>query len=377
MITYRLARPDEREKCIDFINMVFSVDHEPHNFKTLLPKVYADDHVLDAAHFIAVDEAENVRGLVAMLPETLRVLDQELRLGFIGSVSVHPYARGEGHMKALVRMAIDDARARGFDLLALGGQRQRYEHFGFAPGGASLRFTVTRTNLRHALGGADVSELTFLPMREAPEEMVAQAHALHADQFAHILREPGHFPQILESWRCTPYILLDGGAFAGYLTASQDGTPLAELRLIDPARLSRALQAWMLHKSVRQVEIELAGYGRKLPAPLCAIAEEWSFSDALMLNVLNFPRVIECLMWLKRALGALPEGETALFIDGQPLTLHAKGGDVRVLPEAPEDAPRLSAMEAQRRLFSPLAAQLDPIGFVGALPFHLDKADDF
>ena len=95
MITYRLARPDEREKCIDFINMVFSVDHEPHNFKTLLPKVYADDHVLDAAHFIAVDEAENVRGLVAMLPETLRVLDQELRLGFIGSVSVHPYARGE------------------------------------------------------------------------------------------------------------------------------------------------------------------------------------------------------------------------------------------------------------------------------------------
>ena len=123
----------------------------------------------------------------------------------------------------------------------------------------------------------------------------------------------------------------------------------------------------MLHRSVEQVEIELAGYERGLSGELCAIAEEWSFSDALMLNVLNFPHVIERLMHLKRSLGALTEGETALYIDGRPLTLRAKGSEV----------PRLSAMAAQRRLLSPLAARLEPVGFVGALPFHLDKADDF
>ena len=377
MITYRLARPDERAKCIDFINMVFSVAHEPHDFKALLPKVYGDERTLDAAHFIAVDEVENVRGLVAMLPETLRVPDGEIRIGFLGSVSVHPYARGEGHMKALVPMVVEYARAEGIDLLALGGQRQRYEHFGFAPGGSSLRFTVTRTNLRHALGEADISEFSFLPMRQAPKSLIAQAHALHAGQPAHVVRAPEDFPVTLESWRCKPFILLDQGAFAGYLTASRDGTALSELRLADLSQLSRVLRAWMLHRSVEQVEIELAGYERGLSGELCAIAEEWSFSDALMLNVLNFPHVIERLMRLKRSLGALTEGETALYIDGRPLTLRAKGSEVRVLAEAPEDAPRLSAMAAQRRLLSPLAARLEPIGFVGALPFHLDKADDF
>ena len=45
-----------------------------------------------------------------------------LRAGYVGSVSVHPKARGEGHMKRLLGDWITDLEGT-CDLLALDGQR--------------------------------------------------------------------------------------------------------------------------------------------------------------------------------------------------------------------------------------------------------------
>ena len=42
MIEYRFAAPEHRADLIDFINYVFSQNSVPHDFKTLIPKVYAD-----------------------------------------------------------------------------------------------------------------------------------------------------------------------------------------------------------------------------------------------------------------------------------------------------------------------------------------------
>ena len=40
---YLLAVPQDREEIVDFANFVFSQAHEPHDFKKLLPKAYADN----------------------------------------------------------------------------------------------------------------------------------------------------------------------------------------------------------------------------------------------------------------------------------------------------------------------------------------------
>ena len=41
-VEYRLSLPSEWDDVVDFANFVFSQAHRPHDFKTLLPKVYAD-----------------------------------------------------------------------------------------------------------------------------------------------------------------------------------------------------------------------------------------------------------------------------------------------------------------------------------------------
>ena len=155
MTEYRLARPQEEADVLDFINMVFSMHSQPHDFAALLPKVYAHPGFA-RYHYVAVEDG-HIRGTVALLPLTLRVEENcALKAGYIGSVAVHPYSRGAGHMKALMRMALTDAEAQGYDLLALGGRRQRYAYFGFEKGGQRLTFSLNSDNVRHAM--ADVDE---------------------------------------------------------------------------------------------------------------------------------------------------------------------------------------------------------------------------
>ena len=62
---YMIAAPSDRADVIDFANYVFSQAHRPHDFKTLLPKVYAD-HLpeLGAEHFVAKQNGR-IRALIA------------------------------------------------------------------------------------------------------------------------------------------------------------------------------------------------------------------------------------------------------------------------------------------------------------------------
>ena len=160
-MNYCIAEPADRERVVDFANYVFSQAHRPHDFKTLLPKVYADDAPETAVHYIARREDGAIRAMVANLPVRLRFGDAALQAGMIGTVSVHPYARGEGHMKRLMQMMLDDARARRLDLLALGGLRQRYGYFGFESGGAAAAYDITETNVRRGLADVSADGIVF------------------------------------------------------------------------------------------------------------------------------------------------------------------------------------------------------------------------
>ena len=56
MSEYRKAKPEEREACIEFADYVFSKAHCPHDFETLIPRVYGEGVDSASMHRIAVDE---------------------------------------------------------------------------------------------------------------------------------------------------------------------------------------------------------------------------------------------------------------------------------------------------------------------------------
>ena len=379
MITYRKARPEDRAKYIDFINMVFSMTWIPHNFKTLLPKVYADGRETDDMQNIAVDEAGNIRALIAVLPGTMHVGGQVLRTGYVGTVSVHPFARGEGHMKALMRMAIDGAKADGVDLMLLGGQRQRYEYFGFTPGGVETRYEIRQANVRHALKDVDTSGLTFAPLEDAAEGLVDAAFALHESQPVRMDRPRPDFVCILQSYGQKPFAVLRNGEFAGYLAASAELDEFSEIVLCDPSLYPAVVKGWMTAQNTARLRVAAAAYDVELNRAIAAFAEEERLGNAEQLRVLNWPRVLRALLPLSGAVRPLQDGALSLWIDGQPLTITAQNGAVTVETCAPEDAPRLTGNQAQRRLFSFFAGFDGPLAPAGWLPLRLrmNPADHF
>ena len=87
-IEYRRAVQSDYAKCVDFANLVFSAAYRPHDFKALSPKVYATpDRFVSAPHYLAVEPDGSVRGMVGVLPNTLKVGRATLKTGFIGTTN--------------------------------------------------------------------------------------------------------------------------------------------------------------------------------------------------------------------------------------------------------------------------------------------------
>src|SRR5699024_6344133 len=145
MTTYRHAKPGEFLDCIDLGNTVFSQSSRPHNFSRMIPKVYAEDKNTAFIHEVAASEDGRLRAQIACLPQLLTICGYPLRAGLIGTVPVHPRGRGEGHMKALMNAWLEEMRET-CDLSVLGGQRQRYEYFGYTHGGQQMVYTVNSAN---------------------------------------------------------------------------------------------------------------------------------------------------------------------------------------------------------------------------------------
>lgn len=377
-VVYRKAENNERDQYIDFANMVFSTAHCPHNFKTLLPKVYGDGRESAHMHNLAVREDGCIRGLVAAMPNHLKVGDVVLKTSFIGTVSVHPYARGEGHMKKLMQMTIDGMIGDGVDFAMLGGQRQRYEYFGFTQAGVQKNHNISRTNLRHVLGEQEGPALSVRDVKETgDEEIIARCAQMNADRPISAERSAGEFVIIARSWDKGLKIVELDGSFAGYVIC--EGGSASELQLTDWSLTPWVLKALLDGCEDREVRLQTGEMEIELNRELARLEEGTSVSHFDMIRIFNFPKVIGALMALKATRLPMADGRRSFVIDGKPMTITVSSGVPTVTEEADEDALTLTAKEAQM-LFLNLSGELLvdrlPMGWA-PLPLFMSHTDGF
>lgn len=378
MTEYRFARPGEEAEILDFIDLVFSQQRVPHDFAKLLPKVYAHPGFAPL-HAVAVQEGR-VRAAVAMLPVTLRYRDGGLlQGGGIGSVSVHGKSRGEGHMKALMQMQIEEAQRRSYDFLVLGGQRQRYGYFGFENGGTALHFSLNEANLRHALRDADAEKVRLRPLTDPGDPALLGVAALQESQPCHCQRDPALLLDILRSYDSQPYAIEDGetGALKGYLVAL--GNDLTELTLTDESLCGPVLKRWGETHPSFSVRVWDGQEARA--SYLQSVAEEYTLTDSEMLRVLNWPRVLTAALRFKSACRALPDGRRVFSVgEGAPLCLQVAEGKPAVFFTENRPDVTLTEKAAVSFFFSPLAALMQDDPLLRSwlpLPLSLLTADQF
>ena len=374
MTEYRKALQHEEADILDFINYVFSQAHRPHNFKTLLPKVYAHEGFY-RYHYVAVEDGR-IRGTVAVLPVDMQV-GKGLKIGFVGSVSAHPYDRGAGHMKKLMDLMLKEAKEQ-YDLLVLGGQRQRYQYFGFECGGMRLRFTVNESNVRHSLKDTVVR----MQLREVKknDRRIPEIHALCQQKMFCCVRDEEKFLDIMHSWEGKLFALEDEGGLQGYLYTKENDF-LAEIGLVDESRMGELIKAYMQVTGEKSITVRVNPLNRVRANYIKRFAEKWQLSDNHMLHVMNWQRTLERFLTLKADCMPLMDGKFVFEVENAGrYVIEVKAHGVRVTETDEEPLMVMTPSKAVEFFFSPYTPLMGVSPLLKSwlpVPFGMYPADEF
>jgi hypothetical protein len=146
------------DECVDFCDLVFAGNGGEHasrgGFSTLLPQLYQPDERM--AWQWAIRKRGALVAVVGVFPRTWRVMGESLKVGGIGGVGTHArLSRGSGHMRTLMNHCVATMRADGCHMAVLGGQRQRYQHYGFEKAGLEVTFSISAKNVRYSVDFGD------------------------------------------------------------------------------------------------------------------------------------------------------------------------------------------------------------------------------
>lgn len=377
MIEYRLAKTGEREACIEFADYVFSKAHRPHDFETLIPKVYGEG--IDSAfmHRIAVDDNGKIRALIAVLQEKLEVGGKALTAGFVGTVSVHPKARGEGHMKVLMGEWLKEMRET-CDIAVLGGQRQRYEYFGFTRGGVQFKYSVNSSNVRHALRKTDCSGISFCPLEDA-EGGFLLACRINRQRPAWVERPEEQLGAIMQTEGEKALAVLKDERLMGYILVSEKLHTVYELGLMDAGITEAVIKAYFSYAGQEEIVITLPSYEKALNLCIGRFAEYYCMEPSGMYQIFDFANVLEAYLTLKQKTLGLAYGEFSAVLDGQPVTVNADENGIFVERAVKPGAAVLDRQQAQELLLSEYGRFMDiqvPAGWF-PLPVFWYTADCF
>ncbi|MBO4733201.1 MAG: GNAT family N-acetyltransferase [Clostridia bacterium] len=370
MTEYSIATKNDKQEIIDLIDYVFTYDYEPHDFKNLLPKVYADEvDGLGAKHYILKEDGV-IKAVVAIRTMDVVYYGHDLKAGAVGSVAVHPSSRKKGYMSALMKFALEDAKKTGLQILFLSGKRQRYGYFGFENGGIVYNFTVSAANIKHALADVDVSGISYKEITNQTENEIKIACKLHNDRHCFVKRSEDEFLRVVKSWGDKPYAIYKNGKMIGYSVGI-----LGELVLKDESDHAAVFKK--MFEGLDKTTIKVASFERGRIEFLSAFCEDYSIRHDKKLCVLDWKSVLSVLLTLKSKTVRLTDGEAAFNIDGECISISVKNNNVTVV-DIDEPATALSHNSAQRMFF-----ELD--GLLGGiqygnwfpLPFYIDHADTF
>lgn len=354
MITYTIANPGDEEKLLDFANYVFSQSHRPHDFRTLLPKVYGEGIKNAGMHYVAKESNGDIRAMLCVLPLDFIIAGNHLRCGVVGSVSVHPYYRGEGYMKQLMRLMIDDCKEKRIDVLALSGQRQRYNYFGFEYAGYCAEYLINRDNIRHTQKDVMLSGYSMVNIESDDEPLCKECYKLYETGLIHGARPEGSYLRYAKSWQSVLHAIIKDGRFIGSLIDNEwDGRAIKEILLNDESEIGPVLKLWFeKNPEAQSTTIRVWPFERDRMKEMNDICEKMNIIPGQMIRILNGESTIRAALDLKSKCGNLNDGSTVIQLAEKKIALSVKDGVAKVESSDENAEMSLSDIDVVRKLFA-------------------------
>ena len=347
MADYVKGTTDDFEDILDFGNYVFGID-----FKELLPKIYNGKIDTSSNHFLVKDN-DKIKAMVGCFPLELNVIDETLKVKGIGTVSVHPYSRDKGYMIELMNKTISEMKEESIDFAILGGQRQRYEYFGFTPTGSQIIFEINGMNLRHKKVGYD-NKISLKIFDELSEDELKSIYILFNKQSLHSSRDLISFIDVCKSWNSNPLGIYHEDKLVGYIILSKDFSSVKEIYLEDYGILINLLSNIIRDFDKEKIDVVVATHRQELVAYLASICETYKIEPSTCLNIFNYKNFIKAFLSLKSSYETLEKGQLIIEILGREKIIISVEKDITVeVTKCPPDI-KLSHLEAMNFLCSSL-----------------------
>ena len=281
----RTAQSREFPELLAMLMAAFCENQLNHaRFDHLMPEtVRADQAVLDH-WYIALHEGQIVAS-TQIVPQRLTVAPGvELRVGGIGQVSCRPEFRNKGMMSKVLGAAVERMTADRYDVSVLGGDRQRYRHYGFeVAGSARLLWLTDRRPI-----GKNPSE-GARPMRflgdSATEELIHKAQTLRP---THAVRTREETHLIQKRLNVSTWVLEDQGGFA---YASLTGERIAEYG--GDVKTFERLLVFLLARRGLSVLIPAADGSGELEKLMLEFAGNYDVHVEQMLRIFDLQQLLE------------------------------------------------------------------------------------
>ena len=313
MVIYRKAIPDDFPNILNFINMVFSMSHCPHDFRQLLPKLYEKGQEEKSIHYLAL-ENEEIKACVCVLPITLCCENKTITCATVGSVSVHPYSRGKGYMRKLMHIAIEDMKKSNISMSTLSGLRNRYQYYGYEKGGFVFQYCFTPDNFRHCREKFPNRKITLCQIQDTENPLLTEIQAIQENQILFAKKNPSDFLAIMKSWNAKLYSILENQMCKGYVALQ--GNQILEMRLTDKALLFASLEECLKECGSKELFLRILPYDTYLLKECTQLFE--SFTIALDDNymIFDYPKVLDFFLNVKSKYTSLNSGSWDFTIKG-------------------------------------------------------------
>ena len=214
----RLVKKDEFEELMQLMNTAFNFNEDIEKFEHILPKLYFNKNK-DMIHYgVYVDNK-----LVASIGlYTMKFISKyhSLKVGCVGAVSTHPDYRNNGYFSLLMPKIIAYAKRHKFDTLFLGGNRFRYNHFGFENAGRKLIVNISQRT-KNVL---KPQEFVVQKLEKENLEDIQKCLNLYNKELQHVDRTSENFYDHVVTWNCEPYVVKVDDEIVGYYSIKNNSS---------------------------------------------------------------------------------------------------------------------------------------------------------
>lgn len=313
-------RMKKTEELLDFANMVFSMAYSSTDFAVLLPKAYSLERSAIPIHHL-IKEGNRMKALIDIYPVTLQLRGKKgsmVKAAYVGTVSVHPNARGRGYMIELMRAAEEDARSQGYALMLLDGSRHRYQYYGFERAGIYYSFRIEIGNIIHCC--SNIYDETYMAspayrFEELGEESpyLDTLYELYQKRLV-TARTREDFLLCLQSYGAGVYAIMRDGKPVGYVNLSADGEEISEIEMDDIQELPRVLYDLMMGFDTERFCVHVGMDEMDKIEQLEETCDSCNVCMSHQIKILDYEAVLSFLLNWKQQFGTLASSDYVLGV---------------------------------------------------------------